>query len=79
MGAWASGIELPHGSGRSLSRNKGCVLGELRVAGLLPFTVIAVPVEFLRRTVTATKPFSPRGETDNLGKGCGEREEGEGM
>ena len=37
------------------------MLGDLRVAGLRSFTVIAVPVKFSCRTVTATKPFSFRG------------------
>ena len=36
-------------------------MGELRVVGLLLFTVITVPVNFSCETVTATKPFSHRG------------------
>ena len=57
----ASGLELPHGSGPSLPRNEGRVLGELRVAGFPLFTVITVPERFSCGTVTATKPFSHRG------------------
>ena len=34
LGAWASSLELPHDDGPSLPRNEGCVLCELRVAGL---------------------------------------------
>ena len=80
LGPWASGIELPRGNGPSLPRNEGCVLGELRVAGLLPFTVIAVPVKFPLQNRQSNKAFlSPWTGCDNLGEGCGERNEGEGM
>ena len=55
LGAWEGGLELPHDHGPSLSRNDGCVLGWLRVAGFPFFSVITVPERFSCGTVTATK------------------------
>ena len=66
---WSSGIELPHGSGPSPPRNEGRVLVELRVAGLAPFTVFAVPVMLPGRNATATKPFSHRGRAGQFRRG----------
>ena len=41
---WELGSKLPHGSGPSMAKNEGCVLGELKVAELTSFTVFTVPV-----------------------------------
>ena len=42
---------------------RGCVLGELRVAGFPLFTVFTVPEKFSRGTVIAAKPSSHRGRS----------------
>ena len=65
LGARTGGIELPHGNGPSMSRNEGCVLGELKVAGLTFFTVFTVPEQLLG-IVTAKKPFSQHGRAVTL-------------
>ena len=58
-------MELPCGNGPSLPRNEGCVLGELRVAGLLPFHCSHSASEVLVRNRHSNEAFlSPRKRCD---------------
>ena len=66
------GSKLPHGKRLSMPRNEGCVLGELKVAGLTSFAVFTVPVLLSCGIVTARKPFSHHGRAVIFRRGCGE-------
>ena len=41
FGARTGGFKLPHGNGSFMPRNEGCVLGELKIAGLTSFAVFS--------------------------------------